>query len=98
MTASYTARATVASTSPDRYVKQLAAHLGHKAEIRSQPGGQRIVFAVGSCFLSTQVDSLELRAESDTAEGLDRVKEITESHLKRFGQRDGLQVRWLMAP
>ena len=94
----YTARATVATTSPDRYVKQLAAHLGHKAEIRSEPGGQRIVFAVGSCLLSTQTDSLELRAESGTAEGLNRVKEITESHLERFGQREALQVRWLMAP
>lgn len=96
MPALYTARATVPTSSAARYAKQLAAHLGHKAEVRSEPAGQRVVLTVGSCLLVARADALELRAESDTAEGLERVKEVTGSHLERFGQRDGLVIRWLL--
>jgi hypothetical protein len=49
--ASYTSTAIVPTESAKRYSKQLASHLGHKAEIRIEPDGERIVFTVGSCLL-----------------------------------------------
>jgi hypothetical protein len=91
----HTATAIVPTQSAERYSKQLAAHLGHKAEIRTEPDGERIVLTVGSCLLLSRAESIELRAESNTPEGLERIKEVTGSHLARFGQRDGLVVRWL---
>jgi uncharacterized protein len=91
----YTASAIVPTETAKRYSKQLAAHLGRKAEIRTEPDGERIVLTSGSCLLLSREEALELRAESDTPEGLERIKEVTGSHLERFGQRAGLVVRWL---
>jgi hypothetical protein len=45
------ASAVVPTGSAGRYVKQLVAHLGHKAEVRSEPEGQRLLFSTGSCLL-----------------------------------------------
>lgn len=98
MTVSYTASAIVPTKFAERYIKQLAAHLGHKAEIRIEPNGKRIVLPVGSCLLLSRAEAVELRAESHTAEGLERIKEVTGSHLERFGQRGDLLVRWRMTP
>lgn len=91
----YTASAIVPTQSAKRYSKQLAAHLGHKAEIRNEPDGKRIVLTMGSCLLLSRAEAIELRAESNNPEGLERIKEVTGSHLARFGHRDGLVVRWL---
>jgi hypothetical protein len=93
--AMHTATAIVPTESAKRYSKQLIAHLGHKAETRIEPGGERIVLTVGSCLLVSRAEAIELRAEADTAEGLERIKEVAGFHLERFGHRDGLVVRWL---
>ncbi|RAX14748.1 DUF2218 domain-containing protein [Pseudarthrobacter sp. AG30] len=90
----YTASAIVPTETAKRYSKQLAAHLGRRAEIRLEPDGERIVLSSGSCLLLSRADALELRAESDTEEGLERTKHVTGSHLERFGQRYGLVVQW----
>ncbi|MCP2046577.1 DUF2218 domain-containing protein [Paenarthrobacter histidinolovorans] len=96
MQASYTARAIVRTQSAKRYGKQLASHLGHKAEVRTEQDGERIILTVGSCLLLPRAEAIELRAESSTHEGLERLTEVIGSHLERFGQRDGLLVRWLV--
>jgi hypothetical protein len=90
----YTSTAIVPTESAKRYSKQLVAHLGHKAEVRVEPDGERIVLSVGSCLLLSRAKAIELLAESDTAAGLERIKEVTASHLERFGQREGLVIRW----
>jgi hypothetical protein len=89
-----TATPSVPTESARRYSKQLVAHLGHKAEIRIEPDGERIVFFAGSCILVSRAEAIELRAQADTAEGLERIKEVTGSHLERFGHRDGRVVSW----
>jgi hypothetical protein len=96
MTNAYTSQATVPTSSAARYAKQLAAHIGHKAEIRPEPEGPRVVFDDGSCLLVALADTLELRAESETYEGLQRVQHVAGSHLERFGQRTGLSVQWVI--
>lgn len=88
-----TSTAHVVTTTPERYAKQLASHLGRKAEVRSEPEGERIVLGGGSCLLVCG-DDLELRAEAPDAEALARVQDVVGSHLVRFGQRDELVVSW----
>lgn len=88
------ARAMVATEAAPRYAKQLASHFGHKAEIRAETEGPRIVLSVGSCLLVVGEAALELRAAAETAEGLERVQKVIGSHLERFGQRDELTVNW----
>jgi hypothetical protein len=89
-----TSTADVATTSAPRYAKQLASHLGHKAEVRDEPEGQRIVIGNGSCLLVCGDQALTLQAQAEDTEGLDRVKNVVGSHLERFGAKNELVVAW----
>ena len=90
----YRTHATVATEAAARYAKQLASHLGRKAEIREEVGGPRVVLTVGSCLLVAGDHALDLRADSATTDGLEQVQHVLGSHLERFGQREGLIVEW----
>jgi hypothetical protein len=86
--------AVVPTGAAPRYQKQLVAHLGRKAEVRSEPEGERLVFCAGSCLLTSGADFLRLSATAETSEGLQQVQEVLGRHLERFGQRDALSVSW----
>ncbi len=89
------ATASVPTTTPGRYAKQLASHLGRRCEIREEPAGTRIVLAgTGDCLLVAREGSLELTATAADPDGLDRVTSVVGSHLERFGTRNELQVAW----
>jgi uncharacterized protein len=90
----WTARAAVTTDAAERYVKQLASHLGRKAEVREEPEGRRVVIGDGSCLLLAGETALELRAEAVSTESLERVQHVVGSHLERFGQRNELIVEW----
>ena len=90
----YRAHATVATEAAARYAKQLASHLGRKAEIRDEAEGPRVVLTVGRCLLVAGDHALQLHAEARGADGLERVQQVIGSHLERFGQREGLSVEW----
>ena len=89
-----TATASVATTSPERYAKQLASHLGRRSEIREETEGTRIVLTVGDCLLVAREGSLDLLATAAGPDELDTVTHVVGSHLERFGQRNELQVTW----
>jgi len=90
-----TARATVATATPERYAKQLASHLGRRCEIREESEGIRVVLAdTGDCLLTSRAGALDLSATAVGPEQLDRVLHVVGSHLERFGQRNELQVEW----
>ena len=99
-----TATATVATPTPERYAKQLAAHLGRKLEVREEADGLRLVFgagdgtedgsSIGDCLLRSQEAALELSASAADPAGLERITEVVGSHLERFGQRNELVVAW----
>jgi uncharacterized protein len=88
------ATASVVTSTPDRYLKQLASHLGRKAEVREEMDGTRLVLAGGECLLRTAGESLEMTASAPDAETLERVTDVVGRHLERFGQRNELQVTW----
>jgi uncharacterized protein len=99
-----TATATVATATPDRYAKQLAAHLGRRLEVREEADGLRLVFgagagtedgiSIGDCLLRSQEAALELSASAADPAGLERITQVVGSHLERFGQRNELVVVW----
>ena len=93
------ATALVAIERPARYVKQLASHLGHRAESAQSADGRAVItFSSGSCVLSPGAQRLELIATSQYAEGLVSVQEVTERHLLRFaGEGSGVRVEWSAA-
>ncbi|MGH3510373.1 MAG: DUF2218 domain-containing protein [Nocardioidaceae bacterium] len=88
------ARASVPTSSAERYLKQLAAHLGRRSEVREEAGGTRIILAGGDCLLTATAESLDLAATADSEEALDGVTDVVGSHLERFGQRNELAVTW----
>jgi hypothetical protein len=89
-----TASAVVATEAPARYAKQLASHLGQRAEIRAEADGTRIVIGDASCLLQSRPGSLEMAAVGDDTESLERVMDVVGRHLERFGKRNELHVEW----
>jgi uncharacterized protein len=89
-----TATAVVFTEAPARYAKQLASHLGRRAEVREETDGTRIVLGDASCLLQSRPGSLELSATADNSEALERVMDVVGRHLERFGQRNELHVDW----
>jgi hypothetical protein len=89
-----TATASVATDTPERYAKQLASHLGRKAEVHDEADGIRIVLTRGSCLVQPREGALELSAEALDEESLDLVTDVIGRHLERFGQRNELAVHW----
>jgi hypothetical protein len=91
------ATAVVPTATPDRYAKQLAAHLGRRCDVAEEPAGIRLTLPGGNCLLHSESDCLELTATAPTSAELDQVKQVVGSHLERFGQRHELQVSWRAA-
>lgn len=78
----------------ERWVRQLAAHLGHKAEVSELDGGQLLRLPSASCAMTWDETGLTFDARADDAEGLERVQRVVGGHLERFAAKEGLQVAW----
>jgi caffeoyl-CoA O-methyltransferase len=89
------ARAEVATSTPDRFARQLVSHLGHKITAQCQSDGTAVI-AVGDgrCTLTTGTEMLILEATADSAQGLAHIQDVVGRHLERFGARAALQVQW----
>ena len=84
----------VATTRPERYLKQLVPPLGQRIPVVQE--GPRTVwtFPFGECVGTATPETIELRAEATTPEDLARIEDVTGRHLERFGARDTLILRW----
>jgi len=89
------ARAEVATSTPERYIRQLVSHLGHKVstELLSDQSGL-ITVHDGHCKLTSEGELLVLEAAADGPEGLAHIKDVVGRHLERFGARVALRVEW----
>jgi uncharacterized protein len=89
-----TSIARVLTATPDRYAKQLVAHLGHRVAVEEGPDGARLTFDAGVGTVRAEPDAVVLVARADDADGLARVQDVLARHLERFGQRQELVVAW----
>jgi len=89
-----TSRADVATDAPDRYAKQLVAHLGRKISFTTEGGTSTATFGDTTGQVVVGDGVLTLVASGPNDEGLARVEDVLGRHLERFGQRAGLTVRW----
>ncbi len=90
--------AAVPTNRPQRWIKQLASHLGRKAEVREDPDGAVVlVLAGGTCRMSGDDALLRLAAGAPDEEALARVEHVVGSHLERFASTEGLTVDWQRA-
>lgn len=92
---SHHSRAVVATARPDRYRRQLVAHLGRRLKVWEDDVGHWFGFEAGHCCVTSRDDALVLTASANGAEGLARVQDVVGGHLERFGSKDSLTVTWL---
>jgi uncharacterized protein len=72
---------------PERWAKQLASHLGHKAEVITEGNRSVISFGFGGTgVIDCSETAVLLSAEASEQESLDRIKHIMGSHLLRFAK------------
>ena len=91
---SLSSTAIVATTRPERYMKQLASHLGQRIPVLQEGARTVWTFPFGECVGTATPETLELRAKATTPADLDRIEDVIGRHLERFGARDSLIVRW----
>jgi hypothetical protein len=90
-------RAEVATSTPDRYAKQLVSHLGRKVSVEETADGAVLTFSSGRGVVTAGDGVLVLRAEAAGEEALADVQGVLGRHLERFGQRSELVVTWSAA-
>jgi uncharacterized protein len=89
--------AVVATEAPERYAKQLLAHLGRKNTVEpidDGSNGGRLVFAYGTGIVRPEDERLVLEAAAPDADSLAHVEDVLARHLERFGARRELVVVW----
>jgi len=69
---------------PARYGKQLAGHLGHKVQVDELDNGWTLHIRDGLGRVLPHDDTLELVAEAETPEMLERIKDVLGRHLLQF--------------
>jgi hypothetical protein len=84
---------------PSRYAKQLANHMGHKAQKTETTDGWELFFDPSRATLrphdSVQPPVLEMSVWSPTTVGLESVQGALERHLQKFTTRmGGVRVVW----
>jgi caffeoyl-CoA O-methyltransferase len=80
---------------PERYIKQLVAHLGRKTPAELGDDGRgTITLRQGRCELIPASAVLELTAIADDAEALVAVQDVVTRHLLRFATQEELTVTW----
>src|SRR3954462_14331997 len=89
-----TSRADVSTDAPDRYAKQLVAHLGRKVAFTTEGATSTATFGDSTGQVVVGDGVLTLVATGPNEEGVARVEHVLGSHLERFGQRAELTVRW----
>jgi hypothetical protein len=88
------ARADVVTDSPERYAKQLVAHLGRRLTWTHDGGRSTAGFERGEGGVITGDGVLVLTASAADVETLERIQDVLGRHLERFGQRNELVVAW----
>ena len=89
--------AVVATEAPERYSKQLLAHLGRKdtvETIHDGSNGGQLVFSYGTGIVRPEDNQLVLEAAGPDVESLAHVEDVLARHLERFGARRELVVVW----
>ena len=87
-------RADVPTDAPARYAKQLVSHLGRKVDFVTE--GTTYTATIGDATAQIAVGDgvLTLLATATAEEDLNRIEHALGSHLRRFGRRAELAVRW----
>jgi hypothetical protein len=88
------ATAFVATSRPQRYIRQLVSHFGNKVKTEFTDQGGRLEFDFGVCDLKATPRGIELIGTAGDAAQLETLKDVVARHVVRFGANDQLTVSW----
>ena len=84
------AKTAVQTEKASRYLQQLCKHFAHKVEVEFTPEQGLAKLPGGDAHMQAGAETLSIRIEADSPEGLARAKYIVEDHLLRFAFRENL--------
>lgn len=87
--------ATLIIDRPERYAKQLASHIGHKAEVVTEGTLSTVKFGNGAIgTIDVNSDSVLLGATAETEEQLVLAKNVLGRHLLKFAKLEDGELDW----
>ncbi|WP_143737873.1 DUF2218 domain-containing protein [Microbispora sp. GKU 823] len=85
----------VVTDRPERYIRQLVSHMGHKAETVLGGDGRAVIeLRSGRCVLRPCAGGFEMIATAAAEEALLGVRDVVTRHLLRFATQEELVVDW----
>jgi hypothetical protein len=95
MEAKMKSSATIPTAEAQRYMVQLCKHFGHKVPATCEGHEGRITFEMGEASMRATPETLMIVGQAADLEGLGRLEQVMESHLKRFAFREPeMAVEW----
>jgi caffeoyl-CoA O-methyltransferase len=81
---------------PERYAKQLASHIGHKAQAISEADGiTTVTFGFGGTgTIAVESDAVLLTGDAGNQEDLEKIQNILGKHLLKFAKLEDQQLDW----
>ncbi len=88
-------RAEVRTAHAVSYLRQLCRHWEHKFPVEFDDSHGKIHLPKGIVQLMSGPTALSVYVEVPAAADQDRMEEVVEEHLQRFGFKETLECRWL---
>ncbi len=79
---------------PERYAKQLCAHLGRKLETVFEDGDGTVTFGTAVARLTSTPSGLEVAVSGTEDVDVHRVMAVVGSHLEGFASKEGTLMHW----
>lgn len=86
--------ADVLTDAPDRYAKQLVAHLGRKITFNTEGPASTATIGGATAQVMSGEGVLRMLVTGSDEPSVARAEEVLGMHLERFGQRQQLTVAW----
>ncbi|MEW5422050.1 DUF2218 domain-containing protein [Amorphus sp. 3PC139-8] len=89
-----TAIADVPTPSASKYLQQLCKHFQHKRPVNFDAQHGEISFAIGTCRLDANDQTLTLTLAARNEEEMEQLKDVVVRHLVRFAFREDIPIEW----
>lgn len=80
---------TFATANGAKYIKQLCRHFAHEIETECNETDGRLVFAMGTAYLSADDTRLTVRFELHNDDAFEAAQGVIDEHVGRFAFREG---------
>jgi len=85
--------ASIATQTPERLIKRLCKHWGHKFPVELQERSGTIELPLGRCSMQAGDGTLQVELEGED-ENLPRLQDVVADHLQRMASEESLVIDW----